>query len=353
MKILAWPAFRNKSRDAYNWQLYKALEAIGADVSEYSLKKLVTSGYDVFHVHWPDGSLNYKNPVSCLMRIFYFFTVLCIAKIRGAKIIWTVHNLHPHESFHPIFERAFWIVFLRMLDGYISLSESGHFLAQSTYPALRRIHGEVTRFGHFRNVYPDSMSRDDARKRLGISSDARVLLFLGLIRPYKNVPELIRVFRETGCHDSLLVIAGECNDHDLEGEVRRSAEGDCRIRLHLDFIPCEEIQIYFKASNLTVLPYKDILNSGAALLSLSFSVPVLVPDKGAMQELKLNFGEGWVRTYHGVLEPETLMDALVAVASSRSGGPDMTEYGWDKIAKRTLQFYSRLVGVSLGNIPKA
>lgn len=345
MTILAWPAFSNRLQNPYNWQLYCALQANGVDVYEYNLRNILTQKYEIFHIHWPDYQLSPKSTLECLVRIFYFLTVVCFAKMKGAKIVWTIHNLLSHERHHPILEKLFWRIFLVLLDGHLSLTEFNQRLAREKYPILNQLHGDVVPLGHYRDVYPCSVSRDEARIRLGIDLDVKVLLFLGAIRPYKNVPHLIKTFRGIDRQDVILIVAGKTNDQNLENEIRIAAGEDRRVSLHLDFIPPVELQFYLKASDMMVLPYEDILNSASALLGLSFSVPVLVPDKGAMGELQQTFGEEWVRTYQGEFGREELMKALLSNPPLKNE-LDISRYDWSIVAAKTQEFYAELAAGS-------
>lgn len=119
---------------------------------------------------------------------------------------------------------------------------------------------------HYRGEYPDGTSRSQARALLGLPQDADIALFFGRILDYKNVPALVAAFRRLsashGGRQPVLTIAGKPHDRTTEQAVRRAVEGDARIALHLCFVPREEAQIFFRAANLVVLPYKEILNSG-------------------------------------------------------------------------------------------
>ena len=76
----------------------------------------------------------------------------------------------------------------------------------------------------------------------------------------------------------------------------------------LRYISDEETQIYLRASDLVVLPYRDILNSGSALLALSFDRPVWLPEGNLADDLRDVVGEAWV--YSGELTPNNLLNAL-------------------------------------------
>jgi glycosyltransferase involved in cell wall biosynthesis len=166
-----------------------------------------------------------------------------------------------------------------------------------------------------------------------------LLLTLGQVRRYKNLPQLIACFRAVAGDDWRLVIAGEPREHGIREAVAQAAADDPRILLHLRFIPCEEVQIYFRASDLVVLPYADILNSGGAILALSFDRPVLVPGRGAMADLQDLVGVHWVMTYDDELTPETLRAAVYWALERRSPRAPLEAMDWPRIHAMTAQVY--------------
>lgn len=166
--------------------------------------------------------------------------------------------------------------------------------------------------------------------------------FLGAIRPYKNVPALLSAFRDAPEAGWRLVVAGKPLSADVRVDVSRRADGDDRIRLDLDFVPRERVQLYTRAADLLVFPYRDILNSGSALLALSFDRPILVPDRGALAELRQTVGDEWVRTYDGALDGRTLHDAMAwATATPRDPTRLLRTHhlDWDEIARQTVDAY--------------
>ena len=105
------------------------------------------------------------------------------------------------------------------------------------------------------------------------------------------------------------------------------------------------MQLFLNAADLLVFPYRDILNSGSALLGLSFDRPVLVPKLGAMGELQQAIGADWVRTYEGELNAAVLASALEwATTAARATAP-LAAFGWEAIARQTLAAFAEIAGV--------
>jgi beta-1,4-mannosyltransferase len=344
LRILAWPAFQNKAVQPYNSLLYTAMRQQGVEVTEFSKESALLHKYDILHLHWPERLLLSTDYRSATIKVNALLGLLRIVKIRGTKIIWTVHNLHSHEQPYPRLETFFWRRFTRLVDGFISMSNDGTAAALAQFPSLLSKPGFVIPMGHFRSVYPNKVSREGARQHLGIGSEAKVVLFFGLLRSYKNVEHLVEVFSCLRNPNTLLLIAGKPETAELEAGIRLAAANLQRVRLHLEFIPDEDVQHFLSAADLMALPYKEILNSASVLLSLSFNLPALVPDKGSLSELAREVGEGWIRTYSGDLDPPKLQSALEwATRGGNRGSPSLEMYQWEEIASSTIKAYNQVL----------
>ncbi|HET9986741.1 MAG TPA: glycosyltransferase [Longimicrobiales bacterium] len=334
LRVLAWPAFKNRRRNPYNALLYEHLAALGVEVAEYSAGRLLTGRFDVWHLHWPDSHLRERRRPLARLRLHALLRLMDVARLRGTRVVWTVHNLRSHEARHPALERWFWPEFTRRLDAFVSLSETGRGAARLAFPALADKPGFVVPHGHYREVYPNAVAREEARRRLGIDSGARVVAFIGLIRPYKNVPALVRAFREMDGSDLVLLVAGKPSDEEA-ARVPDAAGDDARVRCRLEFVPDDEVQLHLNAADLVALPYREVLNSGSALLALSFDRPVLVPDRGAMAELRQLVGGAWVRTYEGELSAGELAAALAWARTPRpTARAPLDALDWPVLAAR-------------------
>lgn len=345
LAVLAWPAFVNRVRNPYNYLLYSYLRTFGVRVDEVPVASLWGDGYDVWHVHWPEWPLNMVSASVARAGANTLLSLIDRARGKGTRLIWTVHNLRSHEQLHPVLERAFWDRFVPRVDGFISLSESGLNLAQERFPLLKSRPGFVIPHGHYRDVYPNRVDKRQARQQLGLPAGVPVIAFVGRVRPYKNVPQLVRAFSAMSQTDAVLLIAGSVGPRHLRRELQQAAKSVPGMRLFPRFVSGRDMQLYVNAADLVVLPYQEIFNSGSALLALSFDRPVLVPEMGALGELRDQVGEAWVRTYCGDLTMETLVSAL-AWALERPAGIHAPLAGleWPVLARRTLEAYRAVCG---------
>ncbi len=337
MKVIAWPA---GGGNPYTSLLYQHLSALGAEVLDFSPLVLLRSSKAIWHLHWPERMLNRRSGTAACLRAAALLALAFLARLRKTRLIWTVHNLVPHEYDHVWVGRWFWPAFIRQLSGFIALSALGKQLIEERHPLLRRVPGFIIPHGHYRGAYPDSVSQADARAALGLPPDAQVAAFVGQVRPYKNVPHLVDTFRQIPGEQAWLLIAGQPYGPALREAVLKTAGAAPRVHLALDFLPETALQTYLRAADLIVLPFAEILNSGSALLALSFDRPILVPRKGAIAELEGDLGPEWVRAYAGALTPSILAGALEAAHRDPPGRcKALNEFGWESLAKRTLEAF--------------
>ena len=197
--------------------------------------------------------------------------------------IGLVHNLTPHEK--RFFDKPFNKYFVNSYDGFIALSD---FVLEDikkinpNKPCIVISHPPYNNF----NI---KINQIEAQKLLTLSLTKKTILFFGIIRDYKGLDLLIEAFNLLD--DSYqLVIAGEVYGDDrsyhkmIDENVNKK-----RIYFFNQYIPDEEVHIYFSASDCIVLPYKSGTQSGVAAIAEQFDLPVLTSNVGGISE-KINHG---------------------------------------------------------------
>ncbi|UOE44340.1 glycosyltransferase family 4 protein [Agromyces larvae] len=360
LRVEAEPAFRTAHANPYNANLARSLQREGVDVRDLSYLRLLVRRTDIVHLHWPELTfLSGHRAWRMRARLALFFTFLRIARLRGTRLVWTVHNVEPHERrATPALHARYRRLLLGNVDGILALTEEGVDAARTGHPELRDIPAFVTPHGHYRDDYDFGATRAEAREQLGLRRDATVIASVGMIRPYKNIPRLLSVVRALDDPTLQIAIAGRASSPELARELAEAAERDPRVVLATGFQPDDRLARWLRAADLVVLPYTRIQNSGSAILALSADRPVLVPAIGAMRELAALVGDDWVRCYEGELDAATLADAIAwagrgsGARSERPDRPDLSELDWPRIAGLTLDAYRAVLhGPSVAGRP--
>jgi len=336
-RVLAFP---KNGANAYLNLFAAQLEERGAFVEEFSFPRAFFRRYDVLQIHWPETHLRTGSWWRALAKHVRLALMCLVVRARRTRIVWTIHNLKPHEADHWISAALFPLWFPRLCTHVIALSSGGLAAARARHPCLQGKPSAIVPHGHYRDVYPPAPGRMECRVRLGVRQSAFTYLFFGHIRRYKNVPHLIEVFRQVPANDIQLVVAGMPALGVRREDLMVPAGRDGRCTLILRHIADEEVSEFFGAADLVVLPFREVLNSGSVLLALSMNRPVLAPRIGALPDIQRAVGERWLQLYDGHLTAAHLVRARTEAETIEPGmAADLSAFDWGCIGDATLDFY--------------
>jgi glycosyltransferase involved in cell wall biosynthesis len=257
---------------------------------------------------------------------------------RGRPLVLTAHDVLPREG--SARRRAAQRALYQRFDAVVAHSEHGRArLIDELGVDAQRVH--VIPHGAFAHL-ADRSEIGQPETPPPFVTDKRVVLFFGLLRPYKGIDVLLDAWR--GIDDAELWIVGMPR-MDISA-LRASAPPG--VRFVPRFITDEQLPPYFRRADLVVLPYREIEQSGVLFTALAFGKPLLLSDVGGFAEVAALGGAhavapGDARALRAALtellaDPAKL-DALATRARKLATG----EYGWDGIARRTLALYERLI----------
>lgn len=299
---------------------------------------------DIVHFHWPENEFlpNFSN-LKNVLRFFYVWFWLFWVKFFGVKIVWTAHNSFPHEKKSTFWVRQFWVLFLKMTDAVVYLSNSSADEIFSLYPFMRRKKYFVTRHGDYSPQLKDVNQADVGPDVKEILGGGEYILHFGLVRPYKNVDVLIQEYVRLGRNDIRLVVAGKIFGEQLERDLVNMLPADGGVVLLDRFLNNAELFALIGSASLIVMPYKKVLNSGSALLALTFGKRIVVPALPVMLALKDEVGQDFVLTYEGEISAE-FIGYVLDLEHDTLESPDLSLHQWDKIGSEVSDLYRRVVG---------
>lgn len=341
LRVLSMPAYKNVGSNPYNYILSKAVSDQSVEIREYSLLEAFLLRFDIIHVHWPEWYLNSHYYLKALSYSVIFVISLMWCRLFGKKIVWTIHNLAPHKVKYPFLNKWFWKVYLRQVDGTISLSHANQKLALSTYPALINAKNAVTYHGLYKDFYPKSSSSSEARVKLGLPATKIIFLFLGQIKKYKRPELLVEIFKNSGIDNAVLVMAGKFEDDSFKQDIRAKIGNDPSIILHDGFVSDDELQYYYASADFSVIPFGSIFNSGSALLSVSYNVPVILPFSKNFEEYDGLLDNSFY-LYKGDIDKSIITCALNEHSSAELDLRCSDQLEWSYIANKTKEFYLSL-----------
>ncbi len=292
-------------QNPYQRLLYDGLEAEGVQLvpsAPLRFRWLLASrrGVDVLHFHWPEiyyrhrGAATRRDVALSWLRLGLFAARLRFARALGYLVVWTVHQVQPHESPSPLLDRLGTRVLARASHLLVANDRSTAALASTRFRL--RVAPSVVAHGSYIGVYPPGRPRAVVRRERGIEPDAFVFLSLGHLRRYKGLRLLLDAFTATASvlPGAVLVVAGLSLDAEGAEELEAAAGADPRIKPVLGFVPDDRVAELFGAADAAVLARSDGGTSGALLLALSHGTPVVAAELPSYRELVSEDGAGWL-----------------------------------------------------------
>jgi glycosyltransferase involved in cell wall biosynthesis len=253
---------------------------------------------------------------------------------------FTVHYPLPRSWSRLAAQRAL----LRSMDAVVAHSEHG---ARRLRDEVGVDPGRVRVIAHGAFDYLTRLPEQRALPADLAAVEGPVILFFGLLRPYKGIDVLLEAFRSVSGAE--LWIAGMPR-MSLDSLLELASRAPGTVRFVPRFVPDPEIPAYFRRADLVVLPYRDVEQSGVLYTGLAFGKPMVMSAVGGFPEVVERHGAGRLVPPGDpdslaevlgelVADPEG-RDRLASAARAAAEGP----YSWDAIAARTMDLYSELLG---------
>jgi len=288
-----WPLQRNSLTNSYvslilsNKHTYK----------EHSWHDFFNFKFDIFHMHWPETYLNLPNVFHRYLCTFFVIFYLIILKVLRKKIIWTVHNLKPHENRSPKLAYISYLLFYFFSNRLIFLSNISKNSFYEKY-RIKNINAKISIINH--PLYSIPQVKQDPKLR-------KSCLFFGLMRSYKNIDNLIGKYSLISSHYPLYLL-GRCEKSYQKKLIKQAGSN-----VIFEFGPYEEtrLQQYLNETIGVIIPYSDVTNSGVVFRAISSNVNLLLPDLPYMRELSKTFNyERKCLFYSGVLDFKIINDFI-------------------------------------------
>ena len=246
------------------------------------IRYAATAKPKIFHILWNNKFRHFDRT---LLTYYY--------KLLGKKVVLTVHNVNTEKRDNK--DSSFNRFTLR-----IQYQLADHLFVHTEKMKQELIDGFAVRADRIsviplgiNNFAPQTkLTPDEAKRRLGIRQEEKAILFFGRITPYKGLEILVEAFQKNlpSGDNYRLMIAGrpeEATEASYWFPIREALQEDVqkgRVLLRAEHIPDAETELYFKAADALVLPYRDIYQSGILFLGYSFGLPALAANVGSLKD---------------------------------------------------------------------
>jgi len=347
---------RKNIEDYYFIMLDKILKNLGVklhypekiDLFFPIFRNLVKCNCKILHIHWLYNAGFYlKNIFHLIFKLLIFIIEIIIIKyLLKVKIVWTVHNLYAHDSKFPSIEKIGKIWFSKQVDKIICHCNIAlNKIAEEFKADVKKI--QVIPHGHYLHCYKNTITKFEARKILSLGEKEFIFLYFGRIKPYKGIDNLIKSFNSLNLNlDIKLLVAGEVFNKEIGKFLVKSSQENKNIILYLERIKDDDIQIYMNASDVVVIPYKQILTSGSILLAMTFAKPIIAPKIGCIKNIldekgsilyDLEDNAGLKNAMEKILNLSEKLDTMGAYNYQK-----VKEYDWNDIGLKLLKIYDSL-----------
>lgn len=265
-----------------------------------------------------------------------------IRRNKHTIIICLADNVIPHE--HRPGDRLLTNYFMQRIDGLIAMSQSVLKDGNSFRANLPQGFCPHPIFDN----YGEKLLFEVAKQKLKLDINTRYLLFFGFIRDYKGLDLLISAFADKRLRQFpvKLLVAGEYYSSS-EPYLKLISDNHLEefIELRTDFIPDDEVNLYFSAADMVVQPYKSATQSGVTQIGYHFNKPMLVTNVGGLSEIIPDGKIGYV------VEPDSqeIADALVdfyendRIAEFETNIiEEKKKFSWSNMTNTFISVYSKI-----------
>jgi glycosyltransferase involved in cell wall biosynthesis len=293
----------------------------------------------VLHVQW----------IPLVRKVPFELWFLKLARRLGIDLVYTVHDVLPHDT-SDRYRHTFRRIYQQMDCLICHTSEARDRLIRefSVDPGKVWIipHGPLFHDG-------DRPSAEQARAQLGIPQRLCIVLWQGILRPYKGLDFLLRAWREVCKTDvsARLIIAGPGADASIEQVVRDQVARFrlwSSVQLELRYIPVEDLAAYYQAADILVYPYREVTTSGALMTGLTYQKPIVATALPCFEEVLRSCETSALVEYGDVDSLAAILKRLIRDPTERHrlmiSQCSKQVPSWSQIANLTKQCYESVVG---------
>ncbi len=352
MKVLMFPGNSTAQNNKYIDILVAELRQNNIVVEDWNKYRVLQTS-DVFHVHWPELLIWLRNRRFRWLEgnffIWNFFDTIRRVRRGGGVVVWTVHNLEPHNHFEresALYEKVMGR-FLGVVDGFFLLTEAGMEEVLQAYPPLRNLPWAKTQHPSYNAVLRPCPLDVQGRTKFNIDESAWVCSLLGNLRPNKKAELAVDAFSNLTTENFHLILAGDATDSYRSIINNRIGLSD-KISVDYGVLTDEEILEYYSVSDVLVFPSQDYFNSGTIYTALSLNIPVIACRTKTNEEIQGHVGKKWLYLFDGEFNRNVVEEASNLLVS-RVGDPccDMRFFSPVRAASAIVNGYRKVLAGSV------
>jgi glycosyltransferase involved in cell wall biosynthesis len=300
-------------------------------------------------LNWIKVGLKLKKAAPSLIIVRYWLpflapclgTICRIARLnKHTKVIAIVDNMIPHER--RMGDVVFTKYFANGVDGFLTMSDKvkNDVKTFSNKPTVLSPHPI---FDHLGNP----ISKDIARKNIGIDVSTKLILFFGFIRKYKGLDLLLRAMSNSAVKTNnieLLIVGEFYEDASPYFDLIKELNLEDRVHIKEGFVADDQVKDYFCSADFIIQPYRNATQSGVTPLAYHFEKPMLVTNVGGLADTVPHNQVGIVVSPN----PEAIADGIIALYDKGESfyipqiKMEKQKYTWEQMADNFLNLHQQL-----------
>lgn len=294
----------------------------------------------IIHIQWFS-----KTPI--LFFEFHFYKFL--QKTFHKKLVFTAHNIFPHERNSQNFFHL-----KKIYSAFDKIIVMSNYSQKKLIDEFKIENSKIEIIPHGPLFYDfPTIEIEVARQKIGIEKNKFVVLFQGFFRKYKGVEFLLNTFSifVKKYPNAILLLIGSGKDgyiFEIQNMIDYLKIPRENILQEFSFVSLEKISLYYNASNVCVLPYQHIYQSGVLATAMSFKKPIVVTSVGNFSEIIENNVNGKLIEYGNINQFQNALEEIylnqnIQMELGKNAYKTITEnYSWNLIAEKTKHIYEKL-----------
>ena len=302
----------------------------------------------IIHLHWLSPILFVlswtSSPFKAKLRGLLLALDCLWLRLRGKKIVWTVHNKFSHENFDRTVELFVRRLLVKSVSNIIVHSQSAADRLAEAYemPAIKD-KAKVIFHGNYEGIYPRPASdRDALLKTKNIPPEHTVILSFGMLRPYKGIDKLAELFASGKVPDHIhLLIMGKADNEDYAASLQTVCDKADNVHLTLGFLTDEALADWLGAADMVAVPFSDTLTSGSVLLAMTEGKALLLPELSKVFDCVPDEGALFYTDEDDMVRQLAGLSASDVAKMGEANKAVAHKMNWPDVARLTAELYQR------------
>jgi glycosyltransferase involved in cell wall biosynthesis len=347
LHIYAFPLGTKNDRNPYFKFLYSKIIEQRPDIKIeqvvfFTLLFVSTKEKNIIHLHWATILYGSRFFIISILKLLINFSLLFIFKIRGIRIVWTMHNYVSHDFKYPLADKFGRYLIAKLADNIIVHTQEGKDYLINKFGHSKNIF--IIPIGNYYGFYGEKIKeRQEVRQKAGYRENDLIFFNFGLMKPYKGLEKLIKVFNDFSADNVLkLAVRGKFSSVSYFEKIKNFNKNP-NVLIENKFLSSNDLLLNLCLADFSIFTFREILTSSAVILSLSYGLPVVAPRLGDPKEIIKDGENGFLFSSDDELKKIILKAKNLGWQEKEKLSQNSFDFAqkldWRQIAQKTIKVY--------------